>query len=282
MDVENMPPDLVTPPMTDEAPAPGKRVRQVMPEYKGTDVHHALYLPVDWSPEKIYPVIVEYTGNKWASSGSTGRAEDANLGYGMSGGRGFIWVSMPYVNTGRKENALTWWGDRRATVDYCKSNLPRICEAFRGDPGSVILCGFSRGAIGTSYIGLADDEIAILWKGIFTHDHFDGERMWEYPDSDRPSALTRLSRLKGRPVLITGLEATRVRDRYLKAHPGLARFTFVDVPTGLIFNIPEGKVIHPHTDLWMHRESTFRRQTRDWIERVLEEKSERPVTNQAT
>ena len=136
MDVEYMPPDLVTPPMTDEAPAPGKRVRQVMPEYKGTDVHHALYLPVDWSPEKIYPVIVEYTGNKWASSGSTGRAEDANLGYGMSGGRGFIWVSMPYVNTGRKENALTWWGDRRATVDYCKSTsrvFAKHLEAIR-DP----------------------------------------------------------------------------------------------------------------------------------------------------
>ena len=30
--------DLVTPVMSGEAPAPGKRVRQVAPEYKGTKV----------------------------------------------------------------------------------------------------------------------------------------------------------------------------------------------------------------------------------------------------
>ena len=57
--------DLVTPVMTDESPAAGKRVRQVAPEYKGTEVYHALYLPVDWKPGGTYPVIVEYTGNKF-------------------------------------------------------------------------------------------------------------------------------------------------------------------------------------------------------------------------
>jgi hypothetical protein len=34
--------DLVTPVMTEEKPAPGKRVRQVAPEYKGTKVYHTL------------------------------------------------------------------------------------------------------------------------------------------------------------------------------------------------------------------------------------------------
>jgi len=34
--------DLVTPVMTDEAPAAGKRVRQVAPEYEGTQVYHSL------------------------------------------------------------------------------------------------------------------------------------------------------------------------------------------------------------------------------------------------
>ena len=33
---EDKPKDLVTPAMTEEAPAAGKRVRQVAPEYKGT------------------------------------------------------------------------------------------------------------------------------------------------------------------------------------------------------------------------------------------------------
>jgi len=87
--------DLVTPAMTDEEPAAGKRVRQVAPEYEGTEVYHALYLPVDWKPGGEYPVIVEYTGNKWSACGSTGEVKDANLGYGVSGGRGATWVAMP-------------------------------------------------------------------------------------------------------------------------------------------------------------------------------------------
>ena len=38
--------DLVTPEMTSQEPAAGRRVRQVAPEYKGTEVYHALYLPI--------------------------------------------------------------------------------------------------------------------------------------------------------------------------------------------------------------------------------------------
>ena len=271
MGYETMPLDLMTPAMTDEIPGPGKRVRQIAPEYRGTDVHHALYLPIDWKPGRKYPVIVEYTGNKWEPCKSTGKVEDANLGYGMSGGKGFIWITMPYIEKGKKENAVTWWGDKQATVNYCKTNLPRICEKFGGDPHNIFICGFSRGAIGTSYIGLADDEIAAFWKGIFTHDHFDGERNWDYPHSDRASALTRLARIEGRPVLICGLNATNVRDQFLKAHLELARFTFLNVPTDQIFNIPEGNIVHPHTDLWMHRESPYRKRARAWLENVLKE-----------
>ena len=257
--------DLTTPVMTNEEPGPGRRVRQVAAEYAGTEVYHALYLPVDWTPGGKYPVIVEYTGNQWADCGSTGEVKDANLGYGISGGRGFIWVSMPYVDKGKQKNTVTWWGDRQATIDYCKVNLPRICQQFGGDPANVFICGFSRGAIATSYIGLADDEIASLWKGVFTHDHFDGNfQKWGYPECDRASALKRLARLKGRPVLVCGTGAD-----YLREHPDLARFTFLNVPVTELFAIPEGKVIHPHTDLWMHKDSEPRRQARAWLAEAL-------------
>ncbi len=114
--------DLQTPEMTGDDAAPGKRVRQVAPEYAGTEVYHTLYLPVDWMPGVKYPVVVEFTGNKSPSCGSTGEVKDANLGYGLSGGRGLLWVSLPYVAEGGGENAVTWWGDRQATVDYCKDN----------------------------------------------------------------------------------------------------------------------------------------------------------------
>lgn len=257
-------PDLVTPPMTADAPTAGKRVRQVAPEYAGTDVYHTLYLPRDWRPGAKYPVIVEYTGNKYPPGKGSGAVKDANLGYGMSGGKDFIWVVMPYVQVGLKENAVTWWGDRQATIGYCKKNLPRICEEFGGDSENVILCGFSRGAIACGYIGLADDEIAALWKGFFAHDHFDGHRNWGYPESDRASALTRLARLNGRAVFACGNA-----NEFLQEHLGLARFTFLKVPVASIFKIPEGPVMHAHTDGWMHRESEYRSTVRAWMREVI-------------
>ena len=256
--------DLVTPPMIDRDPAPGLRVRQVAPEYQGTDVYHTLYLPTDWEAGKTYPVIVEYTGNKFPPGKGSGEVKDANLGYGLTGGEGYIWVTMPYVQKGGKENAVTWWGDRQATVDYCKTNLPRICEAFGGDMDNVFICGFSRGAIACSYIGLADDEIASLWKGVFAHDHFDGQQRWGYPYDHRNCALARLSRLDGRPVLVSG-----IGNDYLKDHQGLADFTFLPVPVAEIFDIPQGPVKHAHTDAWMHRDSASRDKARDWLAGVL-------------
>jgi hypothetical protein len=32
-----------------------------------------------------------------------------------------------------------------------------------------------------------------------------------------------------------------------------------------IFDIPEGPVIHRHTDLWAHRNSATRQVARDWL-----------------
>jgi hypothetical protein len=256
--------DLVTPMMTKSAPSPGKRVRQVAFEYNGTQVYHSLYLPTDWQRGKSFPVLIEYTGNTFVPSGATGEVKDANLGYGLSGGKGFIWVTMPYIQKGKNENALIWWGDREATIDYCKVNLPRICADFGGDTNNLFICGFSRGAIACSYIGLADDEIASFWKGMITHDHFDGQREWEYQASDRESALRRINRLNNRPALICG-----DKNSFLKDHTDLADFTFLPVPVNDIFSIPEGKVLHPHTDLWAHRESSTRQKARAWLKQKV-------------
>ena len=259
--------DLITPAMTEDEPALGKRVRQVSPEYKESKVYHSLYLPTDWIKGKIYPVLVEYTGNKFPTGKGSGEVKDANLGYGLTGGKGFIWISMPYIQKGKKENTVTWWGDRQATIDYCKVNLPRICKEFGGDMENLFICGFSRGAIACSYIGLADNEIASFWKGLIAHDHFDGQNKWGYPESDRTSALKRLARLQGRPVLVCGN-----KNDYLKDHPKLGNFTFLPVPVSEIFDIPEGPVIHRHTDLWAHRESPTRQRARVWLNKHISTK----------
>ena len=94
--------DLAVPGVVRDVPAPGRRARVTAPEYVGTEVHHLLYLPIDWAPGRTYPVIVEYAGNGPFRSRygdvSTGEVAGSNLGYGISAGRGFIWLCLPFVN----------------------------------------------------------------------------------------------------------------------------------------------------------------------------------------
>jgi hypothetical protein len=69
--------DLTLPPRTDQGPQPGKRADVTPPEYAGTQVRHIIALPDDWTADwkargKSWPVIAEYTGNYFPTSGSTG------------------------------------------------------------------------------------------------------------------------------------------------------------------------------------------------------------------
>jgi len=254
-DLERIPPDLITPAVTEGAPAPGKRVRVVAPEYVGTAVHHALYLPGDWTKEGTYPVIVEYAGNRWRSS--PGTIEGSNLGYGISGGTGVIWLCLPFVDTRTQCNAPTWWGDVEATVAYGKNEVRRVCAEFGGDPTRVFIAGFSRGSIACNTIGLHDDEIASLWRGFICHSHYEGVREWDDGRRDHESAAIRLQRLGNRPQFIsheTDVEATRAYLR--KAFPG-GNFTFQALP------FPD------HTDTWVLRDLPERKTLRDWFQRAL-------------
>jgi hypothetical protein len=262
-DIKSVPADLKTPEMVEGAPVAGKRVKQIAPEYKGTQVFHTLYLPTDWKPraKKKYPVLVEYAGNGPYGNRygdiSTGKVEGSNLGYGISGGKGFIWLCLPYVNSKAKINQRQWWGDVEATVEYCKKTVPRICRDYGGDPSQVILIGFSRGAIACNYIGLHDDEIAKLWRGFVPYSHYDGVRNWGYPGADGASALKRLKRLKGRPQFICMENAIDATKQYLKSTGVKGDFTFVVTP------------FRNHNDRWAHRDSTQRKQLRKWVDRVL-------------
>ncbi|MHB8897875.1 MAG: hypothetical protein ACYC6Y_03915 [Thermoguttaceae bacterium] len=272
--------DLVLPSLADGPPAAGRKVAITAPEYAGTAVHHLLYLPPDWQADwkargRSWPVIVEYTGNKAPTLGSTGTVEGAGLGFGISGGR-FIWLVLPYVSQNHTENEATWWGDEEATVAYAKTNVPRICAEFGGDPRAVFLCGFSRGAIGVNYLGLHDDEIARLWCGLISHDHYDGVREWKGTawasplDKYRAEAAVRLRRLNGRPALICQNGGTEAIREYLAGHLSDADFTFLDVRVDEIFGkFPNELAIHPHTDRWLLKDSPDRRQVWAWVERVL-------------
>jgi hypothetical protein len=260
-DISTVPRDLATPAMTAGQPAPCRRVRVTPPEYKGTEVHHSLYLPTDWRRGRTYPVIVEYAGNgpyrNRFGDTCTGRPEDCNLGYGLSGGKGFIWVCLPYIAKGGKRNQLKWWGDVAATVRYCETVVPRVCEAYGGDPSKVLLAGFSRGSIAANFIGLHDDEIASLWRGFICHSHYDGVRKWGYAGSDRRAAAERLARLGGRPQFISHEVSVEETRGYLQKAGAKGNFTFRAIP------------YRNHTDSWVLRDIPERVAVRKWLGEVL-------------
>jgi len=260
-DIREVPCDLTPPRMRDGPPAAGLRVRQVAPEYADTDVYHTLYLPPTWRPGRRYPVIVEYAGNgpyeDEFGDTCTGLVEDGNLGYGLAEAFECVWTGLPYVSEDGQHNERQWWGDIDATVEYCCRTVPRICAATGGDPGTVLLAGFSRGAIACNYIGLRDDRIADLWCGFFCHSHYDGVRTWGYPGDDEDAARRRLGRLNGRPQFISQEGSVQTTQDFLNACSVQSSFTFIDLP------------YRNHTDTWVLRDIPERAALRAWAAPLL-------------
>lgn len=262
VNLNGLPSDLTVPEVTRGTPAPGRRVWQTNQGFEKTEIAHALYLPPDWRPGKRFPVIMEYPGNGGYRNAlndvSRGRVQDCKLGYGLSGGIGMIWVSLPFVDPKTGKHAVKWWGDPDATADYCKQTVARICREYGGDAENVILTGFSRGAIACNYIGLRDAEIAKLWKAMLPHSHYDGVRKWNYPDSDAASARQRLARLGTRPQFISHEMSTQQTEAYLKDSGISGQFTFMALP-------------YPnHSDEWVLKDIPQRRQARQWLQKIVQ------------
>lgn len=263
-DLVTVPEDLHVPAMVKEPAAAGRRVQQTTTGWEGTAVHHALYLPMDWKPGGTYPVLVEYAGNGGYKNSfgdvSHGTVEGSRLGYGLSGGRGFIWLCLPFISIkyGVKSNATTWWGDVAETKRYCIATVRTVCQQWGGNERAVILCGFSRGSIACNYIGLHDDEIAGLWRGFFCHSHYDGvNTRWPYPDADAASARVRLQRLAGRPQFISMEKSVDPIRDYLGKSGVTGDFTFVPLP------------FRNHSDAWVLRDIPERRAAREWLQRAV-------------
>ena len=266
-DISTIKPDLALPQLSEGKPAAGQRVKQVHPDWRETSVYHVLYLPKDWQPDQRYPVIVEYAGNGPYKNRfgdiSTGRPEGSRMGYGISGGTGFIWVCIPYLNANGTANVAQWWGnkpkhDPQPSLEYCKKVVPWVCRQYGGDPDRVVLCGFSRGAIACNFLGLHDDEVATLWCAMIPYSHYDGVRRWSYPGSDPASANRRIQRLGLRPQFIChegeGVMATR---DFLKRSGVEGRF------------ILRSTGFRNHNDAWLLRPSPVRRELRAWLAAVV-------------
>jgi len=210
---------LDVPPVIAKPPSAGLRVRwpvmlgganaSIGSQAGGRTAEVILYLPEDWRPDDRYPVIVEFPGNIWFTPGcySTGRPEQCVIGYGMSCGRGAIWLSLPFVDAAGNvaENS---WGNPDSTADLCVRAVELICKRFGGDRERLVLTGFSRGAIACGFIGLRDDRIAALWRGLHCCQHFDGDG-WNGATLD--GAVERARRFRGAAVFHTDNVPERIR-----------------------------------------------------------------------
>jgi len=253
------------PEMTDGEPAPGKMVKQCLPEYAGTEVYHTVYLPADWHAGGSWPVVVEYTGSNM-------EVRNSCMGYGLTKGEGYIWLCLPYISRDHTHNEGSWWGDEQATVEYCKRTVAAVCAAYGGE--AVTLCGFSRGAVAVNYIGLYDDEIAALFSAFIANDYYDGVftgdyNSWGADPAWWETAGERLARLGGRPQLIIQNDAV---DRTLQIKCYLKRmgvdgdFTFLDVPVALLHGIPNAYFAYSHTDQWLLFDNAYTAIVRDWLD----------------
>ena len=262
--LNHLPPDLTVPKPVQGDAAAGTRVAAVTPGWEGTDVRHVLYLPRDWLPGKSYPVLVEYPGNGGYRNDvgdvSDGSPESCMLGYGLTGGSGFLWVCLPFIETsagGAKGNCRQWWGDVEETRKYCIASVRDVCKRYGGDASKVVLCGFSRGAIACNFIGLRDDGIASLWCGFFCHSHYDGVRPWPYAGSDPAAAMERLRRLAGRPQWISHELDVGPARQFIEASGERGAFEFVPIP-------------YPnHSASWVLRDIPERAKARDWLRRTV-------------
>ena len=203
---------LDVPIVEDGPPAPGRRVPyRPLPSGPGIETPPAAFLslPSDWQPGGSHPVVVEYPGNIFFTPAcySTGRPEQCVIGYGMTRGRGAIWISLPFVDASGHV-AENGWGDPERTAEFCVATVEDVCERFSGDRDRLVLTGFSRGAIACGFIGLRNDRIAALWKGLHCCQHFDGDG-WNGATLD--GAIERASRFRGTSVFHTDNSADKVK-----------------------------------------------------------------------
>jgi hypothetical protein len=180
-DVRTIPEDISLPIEFSDTPGPGKVVMEqianpkVFPSGRPASPNalqgHAVYLPTNWGPGKKHPVVFEYLGN------TVGVQSLKGIGYGLTGGRDFIWVILPIVSEfpATQPDVTVNWGTDVAlanTVEYAKQAVREVCDNWGGDPANCVLVGNSRGGIACNLIGLYDDEIASLWRAMVPSAHY--------------------------------------------------------------------------------------------------------------
>jgi hypothetical protein len=264
--------DVFPPPLTDGSPTPGRWVKETLPDRAATSAYHCIYRPTDWQPGRSYPVLVGFPGNgpfrNRFGDRSGGLPEHDPMGIGLTAGRGAIVLGLGYLDS-RKNRAPTgnWWGDVAATIAYPEDAVRHVCSHYGGDPARLVLYGFSRSAVGCSFIGLNDDTIALLWRAFLCYDGWESQadmaRDWYRYDQSSYNydprdfggngVARRFARLAGRPLFILG---------------GRGAVETLNQPHHFPVELP-AKPHRNHNVSWALSDSPERAQVRAWLARVL-------------
>ncbi|MFO0980019.1 MAG: hypothetical protein U0996_26715, partial [Planctomycetaceae bacterium] len=258
--------DLTVPNAVDGPAVPGRRCLVSIPDSRW-QIPYVLYLPDGWSPAQAWPVFVELPGNGGYRDAlgdeCTGLPQDCHMGYGLTEGKHWIWVCLPFLNGDGSKVSVQWWGDApqhdpSETLRYWQAVLGDVTTRFAGKQDCVVLAGFSRGAIACNALGLHDDTTASLWTAFLPCSHYDGVRSWPFSGSDRENAVKRLHRLNRRSQFICG-EGTQTDEtrRYLGS-TGVPLESLTISPTGF----------RNHSDQWTLRPCEARTKARTWLETV--------------
>lgn len=130
-----------------------------------------------------------------------------------------------------------------------------------------------------------NDNIADIWLGLFSHDHYDGVKAWKNTSwggsskTYQKEALTRFKRIKNRRILISQNSSDGehiITEKYLNSNHlnSFANITtnFFSVDS-LITKRPQLNLKHPHTDAWMQVYSTPRKKVLKWFKQTLKRKT---------
>ncbi len=276
-DIRNATPDVTLPPLTRESPAPGSRSLRQLNLVPGSAAYHVLTLPTDYRRDGKHPILVEWTGNgpyeNELGDRSTGRVEDALLSHGLSGGDGWILLSLPFVNQAGTANVSQWWGDPPSyqpdsTLQYAEAAIAEACDQWGGDRTRVVLVGFSRGSIACSALGLSNDPVASWWCGLVSCSHFDGVRPWPPTATNPTTAIERLRRLGTKPQFVLAEANASVKPPVDELTVGLLAETrqYLEV-SGFKgnFSFAETGFIN-HSDRWATCPCPARVEVRRWLE----------------
>ena len=247
---------LTFPEVEEGIPKPGKLVKVYLQEYP--EAYYVVFLPYNYTEGAKFPVIFESPANGYPRE--LPFYEGLFLGYGISRGIDYILVSVPCVDTTGQILKSSWGKDPLSTVNFWLAVLHDLSAKFHIFEDRIILAGFSRGAVSTSYIGNYNNEIKSKWCAYFAYAHFDGCCQTCLGDPDK-----RIKRINGRKVLIAVGENDTAKkcskEAYLKLKAYGFPATYIehhDIHTDKCLNLS-------HNPFWILEDSEPAQKAREWL-----------------